>query len=188
MTERYLDKSVASSIAPHEEQPRPDWDLLECHNGGIFHAASYILSKIDDVHYNFLEKIGVSAEEAFLNYNFAPPTLRRDIGILGLLHKRVLGLGHPIFQQLFPFIVDVGGDHLCAGHDKQLHSHLSEANFQLSMFCRSIFGMTYVYNLLSQDIVNCEKVSVFQTSLTKNARKLCESGDPNWALCFSCRK
>ena len=164
------------------------WGLLECHNGGIFHAASYILSKIDDVHYNFLEKIGVSAEEAFLNYNFAPPTLRRDIGILGLLHKRVLGLGHPIFQQLFPFIVDVGGDHLYAGHDKQLHSHLSEANFQLSMFCRSIFGMTYVYNLLSQDIVNCEKVSAFQTSLTKHARKLCESGDPNWSLCFSCRK
>ena len=33
-------------------------------------------------------------------------------------------------------------NHLYAGHDKQLHSYLSEANFQLSMVCHSIFGMT----------------------------------------------
>ena len=32
------------------------WGLMECHNGGIFHASSYILEKLDEVHYKFEEK------------------------------------------------------------------------------------------------------------------------------------
>ena len=39
----------------------------------------------------------------FFEISFAPPSLRRDIGILGMFHKRVLGLAHPIFNRLLPF-------------------------------------------------------------------------------------
>ena len=120
---------------------------MECHNGGIFHAATYILDKIDAVHYGFLEKLEISAEEAFLNFNFAPPKLRRDIGILGMLHKRVLGLSHPVFQDLFPFVRNATEGGLLNGHNKQLYSRLSEAHLQLNLFCRSIFAMTYVNSL-----------------------------------------
>ena len=161
---------------------------MECHNGGMFYAALYILEKIDAVHYHFLGKLEISAEEAFASFNFAPPNLRRDIGILGLLHKRVLGLSHPIFQTLFPFLRDVGEDGLLAGHDKQLYSHMKEVHLQMNLFCRSIFAMTYVYNLLSQEIVDCKTISAFQTCLIVHARKLCQEGDPNWAVCYSYRK
>ena len=56
--------------------------------------------------------------EDFISFDFAPPSLRRDIGILGLLHERILGLSHPVFQTLFPLLRDVGKDGLLAGHDK----------------------------------------------------------------------
>ena len=178
----YSEKDLIAQFKTHV------WGLMECHNGGIFHACSSILEKLDAVHYKFLRDIGVDHSSAFLNYNFAPPTLRRNIGILGLFQKRVLGLSHPMFQTLLPFCSDVPGSFNQDCHDKQLYSHLSESNFQMVLFCRSIFGMTFVYNRLSQAIVDSKTVSLFQHALTKIARDMCESGDPEWVDLFSCRK
>ena len=39
----------------------------------------------------------------FLDYNFAPPCLRRDIGLLGFVHKRVLGQCHPAIKYFLPW-------------------------------------------------------------------------------------
>ena len=41
----YDTKQLVSQIKTHV------WGLMECHNGGMFHAAPYILEKIDAVHY-----------------------------------------------------------------------------------------------------------------------------------------
>ena len=67
------------------------WGLMEAHMGGIFHATSTRLDKIDHEQDRFIRELGISAEGAFEEFNFAPPTLRRNICILGLLHKLVLG-------------------------------------------------------------------------------------------------
>ena len=91
--------------------------------GGIFHASSYRLAKIDHAQDRFLRELGIPAEQAFLEFNFAPPKLRRNIGILGLLHKRVLGLCHPSFDRLIPWYntrFDIPRGH---GHNKQLYGH-----------------------------------------------------------------
>ena len=131
------------------------WGVMECHNGGIFHASESVLSKLDQVHYHFLRELGIDATEAFVFFNFAPPGLRRDIGVLGLLHKRVLGLSHPVFQKLLPFHMEVFGTRGHGRHNKQLYGHLHSANFQMALFCRSIFAMPYVYNRLPQEVVDC---------------------------------
>ena len=73
------------------------WGLVEIHCGGYFHAASSLLEKVGEVQRRFLQKLEVTESQAFLEYNFAPTELRRNIGILGLLHKRVLGQCHPSF-------------------------------------------------------------------------------------------
>ena len=78
------------------------WGLIEMHSGAYFHAATSLLDKIGQVQRSFLHKLGVSEEHAFLNHNFAPTILRRNIAILGLLHKRVLGKCHPMFERLLP--------------------------------------------------------------------------------------
>ena len=135
----------------------------------------------------FLHELGMSEEEeAFLSHNFAPPKLRRNIGVLGLLHKRVLGRCHPMFQRLFPFHVDVCADPAQGVHNKILYNHFKEVVFQQSLHSRSIFGMVYVYNHLPQHVVDCATISCFQRLLTKAVRRACEQSDPAWQDLLSC--
>ena len=96
------------------------WGLMESHSGGIFHASTTLLNKIDGTHRRFLREIEMSEAEAFLKHNFAPPTLRRNIGLLGVLHKRVLGKSHPMMERLLPFRSDRFGSNRGDKHSKQL--------------------------------------------------------------------
>jgi hypothetical protein len=180
-TRRYYDATeLISQFKTHV------WGIMEIHNGGVFHAASYLLDKFDSVQQHFLDDLGVSKSNAFLEHNFAPPRLRRNIGILGFLHKRVLGNAHPVFQQSFPFFNDVFR-HPRQGHNKQLYGHILEVQFQLQLFKRSIFGMVDVYNGLTQEVVDLKTVKDFQSELTKIARTRCQAGDANWYFSFACR-
>jgi len=74
------------------------WGIMEANSGGIFHACTSQLDRFDHCQQHFVEKLGSTEEAAFINNNFAPPVLRRNIGILGMLHKRVLGLCHQDFR------------------------------------------------------------------------------------------
>ena len=76
------------------------WGLIEAHNGGYFHATSSLLDKIEHAQSRFLRELEVSPEQAFLDFNFAPPRIRRNIAVLGLSHTRVIGKCHPSFQRL----------------------------------------------------------------------------------------
>ena len=76
------------------------WHSLEILCDGYFHAATSLLDKVDQVQRSFLHHLQISEAEAFLDFNFAPTILRRNIAVLGLLHKRVLGLCHRSFESL----------------------------------------------------------------------------------------
>ena len=157
------------------------------HNGAIFHASDYLLAKIENVQQSFLRELGVSEGDAYLSHNFAPPKLRRNIGILGLLHKRVLGESHPIFKKLFPLSTEIGRPLLPGGHSRQLYGHLHEVHFQMTLYCKSIFAMTYVYNMLPQHVVDSSSVTEFQKHLSILARRKCALGDETWRDSFSSR-
>ena len=62
--------------------------------GAYFHAADSYLCDLDAVQQGYVKQLRLSAEEAFLEYNFVPLRARRCIGMLGLLHKCVLGQEH----------------------------------------------------------------------------------------------
>ena len=163
------------------------WSLMEYHSGAIFHASDSLLERLDSAQRGFLQEIDVSPELAFLEHNVAPPKLRRNIGMLGFLHKRVLGKSHPAIQRLFPFHADVFGSLRPGEHDKQLYDHILEVQQQQSLHRRSVFGMVQIYNRLPQHVVNHTTISLFQRHLTLEARKLCEDGNPTWIDSFSCR-
>ena len=76
-------------------------ELQWCTNGAIFHASTSLFERLDSVQRGFLHELDISPDAAFDEYNFAPPNLRRDIGVLGLMHKRVLGIAHPIYAIFF---------------------------------------------------------------------------------------
>ena len=157
----------------------PQWRYLSC--------CGHNFEQIGPGALPIYRELDVDVAEAFVNCNFAPPVLRRNISILGMFHKRVLGLSHPVFQDLLPFYNDGHGDGRPGTHNKQLYGHLHEANFQMALFCRSIFAMTYVYNGLPQNVVDCTTVSKFQRELILIARQGCLAGDGNWMHCFSAR-
>ena len=99
---------------------------MEFENDIIFHASDYLLFKLDRVYLNFLMELGVEQSDTFMNFNFAPPDLRRNIGILGMIHKHVLGRCHPVFQKLLPFKSELDGEHAVGPYDNQLSNHFNE--------------------------------------------------------------
>ena len=60
---------------------------MEIHNGGIIHASNHSIDRFDNSQRHFLENLGVAERYASLKQNLAPPSLRRNIGVLGLLHN-----------------------------------------------------------------------------------------------------
>ena len=103
---------------------------------------------------------------AFVDLNFAPPSLRRAIGILGFLHKRVLGKCHPALLALFPF--DAGGSH--GYHDKPLESFFDQVRGHRALYSNSIYMDVFVYKRLLQVFVDCTSVATFQSKLTQLAK------------------
>jgi len=163
------------------------WGLIEVNMGAYFHAASYMLAKIDHAQNRFLRALGLSPDQAFLDYNFAPPSLRRNIGILGLLHKRVLGQCHPSFDRLLPWYSTRFTEARGHGHTKQLYGHWVEVSNCQGLFSRSIFGMVDIYNNLPQHVVDASSINCFQKYLIHIARTRCQQGDVAWSSSF-CRR
>ena len=163
------------------------WCLVELHSGGYFHAATSLLDKVDQVQRNFLNKLEISESTAFLELNFPPSVLRRTIGILGLLHKRVLGLCHCSFELLLPWRSQRFDTDRGSGHDKQLYGHWLEATQHRALYSRSIFAMVDIYNNLPQKIIDARSVSAFQHLLTDIAKERCRQQIPRWEFSF-CRR
>ena len=136
--------------------------------------------KLDEQPASFLRELEVIEETTFLEFDFGPPSLRRNIGRIGLLHKRVLGNAPPVFQHLLSL-----GSLRPGEHDKQLHGHILEVHRQHNLHDRSIFATVYVYNGLPQDVMNCRCVSTFQSCLTKMARDRCKTGGSSWRRMFN---
>ena len=151
------------------------WGITEYPNGAILHASNTALAKLDRLQHHYVNELHLTAEVAFLDHNFAPPSLRRQIGVLGFLHKRVLGNCHPEIASLLPFM-DANGP----WHNKQLYGHMDKCVTRWPLFLRSLFGMVQVYNRLPQVFIDIDNVSLFQRELTSVARAYCSNGNARW--------
>ena len=67
------------------------WGKIEYHHGATLHACDNAIARIEFLQSNFVRDLRITREMAFLDHNLAPLSLRRDIGLLGFIHKRVLG-------------------------------------------------------------------------------------------------
>ena len=162
-----------------------------CHldrcGGAVFHASDTVLLPLDRVQDRFLRELGLSSADAFLQYNLAPVAMRRDIGILGLIHKCVVGVADITLRELFP-----AAEQRCHRHDTRLSSRrhnkqvLDRCDGRHSeLLARSIFGLVKVYNLLPQHMVDHTEVTAFQHTLTLHAKHVCKSGVHDWHRVFS---
>ena len=132
----------------------------------------------------FLHELGLSDEEAFLDYNLAPLRLRRDIAVLGLLHRIQLGEAHQDFSTMFE--PDLHPRAAQTRHNMRRHAQqFREVWGKTDYFNRSVFAAVRVYNVLPEDIVDAKTVQRLQTLLTKRARDACQSGKASWERMYS---
>ena len=164
--------------------------VLESCTAAVYHAADTTLEPLDRVLTSFLKDLGLSAAEAFLHYNLAPLALRRDLAMLGLLHKCNLGLAHPQLQALYPQVTLPRGQHRTR-LSEQRHGHQllerCKGHF-LETTRRSVFGLVRVYNFLPEEAVSATTVEAFQATLTALARHRCARGEEDWEHCYSPRR
>eukprot|EP00959_Pyramimonas_sp_CCMP1952_P394801 8272026-Pyramimonas_sp.AAC.2 len=59
----------------------------------VNHASSSVLAPRDALQTRFLNSLGISASDALFYFDLAPLSSRRDMSILGVIHRTVLGLG-----------------------------------------------------------------------------------------------
>ena len=74
---------------------------LEYRTPTIYHADASKLEKIDGIQKRLMNEVGLTEVDALLEYHLAPLATRRDIAMLGVIHRSVLGLGPVQFQHYF---------------------------------------------------------------------------------------
>jgi len=140
----------------------------EYSNGVLILAPPSQLNRLDEVQRWHLHELGMSDKEAFVSHNFAPPSLRRAIGILGFLHKRVLEECHPALIHALPF---APAGLLARYHSNALDPRIGEITCQDRLYQRSLYGYILVYNRLRKPIADSPSVSSFQARLTHLAKQ-----------------
>ena len=132
--------------------------------------------------------------EALLNFRLAPLAARRDMALLGLIHRTMLGKGPPHFKRFFQL-----DESACQNHGRRHRLQVKELAAHWSDFAlpgsrpaeyieHSMFGLVRVYNLLSPEIVEASAdVPSFQKRLQDMSSSFASAGAPGWQYTFSPR-
>ena len=154
------------------------WSQLEYHNGALILAALSETSRIDSMQRGFLQELNLNGEEALINFNFVPLNLRRKIGLLGFIHKRILIEWHPSLMILLPNLSS-GVNLPRYMHSRCIESNTDQANSRMHLFHRSLYLYIKMYNRLPPELVASTSVSCLQTKLTHLAKDRAKSQDPS---------
>ena len=161
---------------------------LEYRTPAIYHACTTVLDPIDRVLQRFLRDLCVSEMDALMVFNLAPLSTRRDIAMLGVVHRTVLGQGPPHFARWF--IRE--SEQVLRRSARQTRNSVRPLKKMpsgrgLCIFKRSAFGLIDVYNLLPNDIVSQNDVKQFQSALSAMVKREAAAGNPSWRSLFSPR-
>ena len=157
--------------------------FVEYRTAAIYHARRDVLVRLDRVQDKFLEDVGISSQDSWLHFNLAPLAPRRDMAMLGLIHRAVLKKGPEHFQQFFR-VTDTGG---IGRHRFTLLDKPTAQGGPSNLRTRSALGLIPVYNLLPGKAVEQQSVSAFQASLQRLLEDRASGGAPEWAQLFSPR-
>ena len=149
---------------------------LEYRTPAIYHATRAVLHRLDAVQRNFLRDVGVDEIDALVHFHLAPLSTRRDIAILGMIHRTVLGKGPQQFTKFFQ-------------RDPNNSPKLLDPRqtFRSPLIKRSALGLVAVYNLLPHRVVSAKSVSVFQKGLQEVVISFATAGHPQWSEVLSPR-
>ena len=159
---------------------------IECRTGAIYHATSSLLLRLDGLQRSFLQSLGLSEEEALFEFNLCPLETRRDIALLGVIHRSVLGLGPVHFKTFFKLLDSTSDKNSRNRHNKQIETH-RKGKF-LDIVAESILGLVDIYNLLPECMVQTKSVKDFQTLLAQLVKTATAKCTTDWKNLLSPRK
>ena len=155
----------------------------------MYHATETALAPLDKVQSRFLQVEGCSDLEASMVFNLAPLAALRDVAMLGLLHRTVLGKSPPHFRRFFRLAATKQTAHHTRQSAKRHPRQLQETRqgaFQ-ELLRRSALGLVSVYNLLPAEVVLTDTVADFQAQLQALLKKRATAGCEDWAKTLSPR-
>ena len=155
---------------------------IEYRTSAIYHASLSILAPLDALQTRFLRSLGITPRDALMHFNLAPLSTRRDISILGVVHRTLLGSGPACFARFFRLDSSPPPPRAPRRHAR----HVVEPPFTSPDFLlRSAVGATRIYNLPSDFIIRARSVPAFQKRQQQFVRERVSSED--WAHSFSPR-
>ena len=147
--------------------------FLEYRTPTIYHATRAVLRRLDAVQTRFLKDIGVDEVTALIEFHLAPLSTRRDIAMLGVIHRTVLGKGPYQFREFFKKVRDA----------TTLQDPRKDSSSPLLK--RSALGLVAIYNLLPPAILASKSVPAFQKGLQEIVAEFTATGLPQWSEVFS---
>ena len=163
---------------------------MEFRTAAIYHASNTALGQVDNIQNSFIRSLGLTTEESLLVFGLAPLATRRDIAMLGIIHRSILDQGPAHFRQYFQRAgpsSHPSGSIAQRRHSKQLQS-FRDGSRNLVSFTNSIFGLVDVYNLLPGWIIEMGTTKNFQTCLQHLLKHNASMGYPFWQTLFSGRE
>jgi hypothetical protein len=148
--------------------------FLEYRTPAIYHATREILKRLDRIQSKFLEDAGVTEIDALMTFNLAPLAARRDIAMMGLLHRTVIGKGPPHFRKHFQ--VEAG---------RRLKD--PRVDLKSPLVKKSVLGLAAVYNMLPDKCRKARNVTEFQSQLQGLLKQRMIDGCGDWQEAFSPR-
>ena len=169
--------------------------FIEYRTAAIYHACSSSLELLDHVQDKLVEAAGMTAVEVLNVCNLAPLSARRDMALLGLIHRTVLGRGPRHFAEFFRADLQAREER----RDRHRLQFLEYANGHWSDFefpgsrpaayiANSMLGLVSVYNRLPAELVErAGCVPSFQSALQGLLKDQANAGITDWAQSFSPR-
>jgi hypothetical protein len=164
---------------------------IEYRTSAIYHACDSLLYPLDRVQGRVVEIAGMSERDALLNSNLAPLSMRRDIAMLGVIHRAVLGKGPRQFFRFFTRDAGATSKHRLGIREYRngdLTDYLYPGSQPAQYVQRSALGLTSIYNLLPASIVERSScVQSFQRALQSLAKDHASDKVAGWQCLFSPR-
>jgi len=157
---------------------------IEYRTPAIYHSAQSNLRPLDAVQTRFLRQLHVSDEDALIHFRLAPLSTRRDISMLGLIHRTVLGEGPVHFRAFFKLWSSPGGRYRRQRHTRQLEDPCDRPSCP-NYVLNSAFGLVAIYNLLPQYVVDSASVKAFQGKLQDIVVYFATTHHAEWKTCLN---
>ena len=161
---------------------------VEYRTAAVYHATDTVLAPPNRLQDSFLRRLGVEPLEALMEFRLAPLATRRDMAMLGLVHRAALRQGPPQFWEFFtvnPALTPSTTRLAQRRHAGQL-VETRRGRF-LEVVRRSALGLVAVYNLLPPEVVQSKTVKRFQEQLQEQLKARARAGCEDWPLTYSPR-